>query len=122
MKLTLKNTAEAHSETLFELNYIFEIRWVPSELGALQKIKANFIILCNNFEQIQAGSDLDEDTKQQAHRLENNIKKVRFYATTLYMTDVLKLLAQALKNFQKHIAVVIGQEKWRENLLNLYSY
>ncbi|MCP4485841.1 MAG: hAT transposon family protein [Gammaproteobacteria bacterium] len=116
-KSSLRNTAEAFGEKLYELNYIFDIRWVASELSALNKVKQNFKIIFHNFEEIHASGDFDQETKQKATALQNRITNVRFYSVLVFVMDVLKVLVQASKEFQKRTALVIGQEKLRLDLL-----
>ncbi|MGI9555573.1 MAG: hypothetical protein ACR2M9_01815, partial [Cyanophyceae cyanobacterium] len=118
-KASLRNTAEALNEKLYELNYIFKIRWVSSEYGALERINRNYVVILTNMVAILASPDFanDDDTRNTATALSNRMLNIRFKAIMLFLMDVLNLLKVESLRLQATSGTLIGLEKYRNELL-----
>jgi hypothetical protein len=63
------DTAELLGEAFYALNYIFTIRWVPSEYQALVRIYNNYRILIRNMEFISDTFDFTKEIQDTAKRM-----------------------------------------------------
>jgi hypothetical protein len=116
-KASLRNTAEAIDEELYELNYIHSIRWVSSKYSALDRVDKNHIIMLTNLESIKVDPDFDRETQQVASGNYAILLNVRFKAFLLFMMDVLNLIKSTSLKLQERSGVLIGMEKLRSGLL-----
>jgi hypothetical protein len=117
-KSTLRNTAEALDLPLYELNYIFPIRWATSEYTALERVNRNYITILSNLESIKASEDFDQETKLLATNLLTNLLNTHFKAWLLFVMDVLGLFKEASQRLQNTAGTLIGMETFREYLLD----
>lgn len=77
--------------------------------------------ILSNLETIQLGNDFDDEAKSVAKGLHSKLTDMRFYATLLFMIDVLKVLSISSKRLQRNPSsggIVIGLEADRKNLLD----
>lgn len=118
-KATLRNTAEALDQTFYELNYIFEVRWVASELKALERLMLNYRTILENLAHIEASpaTDFDSDTKATAKGYYTILMNSRFLVTLAFMRDVLTVFKARSEDVQKASSVLIGQESVRQKLI-----
>ena len=65
-KSSLKETATALNEVFYELNYVYSVRWVSSELHALDRLNKSYSLILMNLENIQADNDFDALTRSTA--------------------------------------------------------
>lgn len=118
-KATLRNTAEALDNTFYELNYIFEVRWVASEHKALDRLMKNYEVILENLAHIEASptSEFDSGVKATASGFRKILLHSRFFITLQFMRDVLAVFKSRSQELQKASAVLIGQEAIRERLI-----
>lgn len=116
-KASLRITAEAFQMPLYELVYIHEIRWVASELKAVQKLRQSLPTILENLKQIKESDDFDKDSKATATGFLKKLTDAKFYVTMAFMEDVLKVIADRSLELQNHAASLINQEEARLELL-----
>jgi len=117
-KASLQNTASALGEQLFELNYIHEIRWISSELSALDRLNKSIFAIFSNLEEISASPEFDKETQDKAVGFLKRLTNIRFYSTMLFMMDLLQALAYHSKHLQLTSGIIIGSEQRRTELLS----
>jgi hypothetical protein len=115
-KTSLRNTAEAMDQFLYELIYIFKVRWVASELSALKKIRENYIIIVNNLDSILADADFDAETKALAKGYKKIMLNTHFVGIFYFTMDLLDLLAYESLCLQNREATVVGMEEFHKEL------
>ena len=116
-KETLMHTAEIMGEAFYELNYIFTIRWIPSEYQALLRIYTNYKILVSNMEYISQNNDFTKDIKENAIKLKKTLLHPIFFTTLSFALDVLFILKDVSLQLQKESGSVIGLEAIRVKLM-----
>lgn len=118
-KSSLKATAEALQQTLYELNYIHKIRWVASELQALNQIRKNLYIITTNLESIRVDADFarDAETKEIAKSLSSKLENTKFIGMLLFVTDVLDVLTKYSKRLQDNTGSIIDVDVLKHDLL-----
>lgn len=118
-KSSLRQTAEALDETLYELNYIFKVRWVSSEYSALDRVNKSYITILSNLEGIQVSADFrnDAETKEIAKNLYNTMLNTRFYSILLFTMDLLHNLKDESTRLQQKESIIIGMEHYRKGLI-----
>ena len=104
---------------LKQLSYINPVRWVASELSALQRVHSNFKPILYSLTEIVAkdNSNFDQATKNKGMHLFEILTETRFVAILLFLQDVLGALKEVSLHYQRSEAVVIGQEVLRQELL-----
>ena len=123
-KNTLRATASALNQQLYELAYIFDIRWVAAETSALVSLRRNLKTCIVNLQSLQADNSFDLDSRNTASGIETKIRKIRWYSLLLFLIDILKVLASASQHFQRDPrsgGLVIGMETFRSELIKSIS-
>jgi hypothetical protein len=117
-KESLKTTAEALGEQFWELNYIFTIRWLSSELSALSRLHKNYNSLIHNMDNISKRCEFSEEIAIKASAYKEILLNPKFHTTLLFVIDVLQLLNGVSKSFQDSSSTVIGKEELRAQIMN----
>jgi hAT family C-terminal dimerisation region len=116
-KETLMSTAELLGEAFYSLNYIFTIRWVPSEYQALVRIYNNYKILIVNLEFISDTFDFTKEIRDTAKRMLGTLQHPKFFTTLSFALDVLSILRDISLELQKEASSVIGLEALRVKMV-----
>ncbi|PAA88322.1 hypothetical protein BOX15_Mlig021755g1 [Macrostomum lignano] len=117
-KASLLETSEVLDKVFYELKRIYRIRWVASEVSALDVIRKSYYLLLTNLENIiSTSSDFDDESKATASGLLKTLKNVRYYSLHLFLTDILKLLEFESLQFQSARGTFIGLQKRHNDLI-----
>ena len=108
---------------LYELNQIHQIRWISSELWALEVLKRNYKILVTDLMKIIDDSDaFDQETRDKAAGFYNTLTSRRFVVMLHFAIDVLKFLSIWSKQLQTANGVLFDKKRFRDKTLeNLRS-
>lgn len=115
-KAALLITAETYESTLYELMYIHRIRWVSSELQALEKLHKSLPTVLETLKRIKDSSDFDKDTVATAKGFLKRFGDAKFYITLAHVRDVLAVIAEQSQALQNRGASLINQEQARRDL------
>ncbi|PAA56523.1 hypothetical protein BOX15_Mlig001790g1 [Macrostomum lignano] len=118
-KASLAQTSEALNLVFYELKRIYRIRWVASEVSALDVIRKSYYLLLTNLENIKSpSSGFDDESKATASGLLKTLQNVRYYSLHLFLMDILKLLEFESLQFQRAKGTFIGLQERHTNLIH----
>ena len=116
-KESLRTTATTLGEQFWELNYIFTIRWLSSELSALNRLHKNYNSLIQNMDIISNSDEFSEDISIKASAYKDILLNPKFHTTLLFVMDILQLFDGVSKSFQDSSSTVIGKEELRVQII-----
>ena len=94
-------SALADDATILSLNYIFDVRWVSSELSAIVKIINGFKKLVQDLEEIErSGQSFNQDARAKARGLLTNFYDKNLVLMMHWMCDILKVIQHSSLQFQ----------------------
>ena len=100
------------------MNYIFETRWISSELTAVHRVIHNLEELIKDLESIPSQPRIYNDkTRSTAVGLHNSIGTRNFVSLLYFMADVLNILAIYSKLMQESEGVISKQSDEVQNLV-----
>ena len=103
-------SALADDATILSLNYIFDVRWVSSELSAIVKIINGFKKLVQDLEEIErSGQSFNQDARAKARGLLTNFYDKNLVLMMHWMCDILKVIQHSSLQFQKRYGTLISQ-------------
>ena len=118
-------TSQELGYVIFELQYVHQIRWISSELWALEVIKNDYPILIQDLMKIALdnGEIFDKDARDQAFEFHFILTSRRFVVMLHFIIDVLNFLSIWSKQLQKANGLLFDKKRFRdttlENLKNL---
>ena len=104
---------------LYEPSYIHQIRWVPSEYLALDRMKKNYVIIVNNLNIIinDDSSTFTRDVRDAAAKLLYQITSRNFVAMLAFALDILSFLSMWSKELQKTNGLLFDKSRLTEDIL-----
>ncbi len=103
---------------LYELNYIFETRWVSSELSAIKRIIQNYEALVPDLQAISEDTEnFDGKTMSTALGMSKQLQDRNFVELLFYMGDLLNHLARFSQNMQRRPGLLIEQAEVLDNFV-----
>jgi hypothetical protein len=115
-KESLQKTAEGLGSKFYELHYIYTVRWISSELLALESIYKLYPSLLENMLLISGSPQFLADVKSRAKGYHDILSNSRFFTTFMLTMDILSVLRRYSKTFQLSQGSVIGMEHLRRTL------
>ncbi len=101
---------------ILELSYIFETRWISSELKAIKRIIHNYKVLLGDVEEIKASEDFDSKTQRTAAGIYTQLTDRYFVELVYFMADVLNHLAKYSQEMQRRTGILIEQADLMDSL------
>ena len=113
----------AQGVPLLQLNYIFEVRWITSELSSVRRVIKNYEFLQGDLLQITEGTEFDQKSKRTAQGILRSLQDKNFYEIICFLGDVLTVLSKFSLEMQKRDGILIDQvknlKKMKDDILNL---
>ena len=116
-KAHLRELASVLNEHLYQLSYIFEVRWISSEFAALKRLNDSWHLLVLDLDSISMDSSFSESTRAQAKGLSRELKDKFFLLILEFTLDMLKNLSYWSKRLQQRAGILIGAEEYKEQML-----
>ncbi len=104
---------------MMELSYIFETRWIASELKAIKRIIKNYPVLLGDLEELQRDKDFDPKTRSTALGTYNQLTDRYFVELLFFMADLLNHLSKYSLEMQRRPGILIEQWEIMDNLLKV---
>ena len=105
----LRALAQRMQETLLNLNKIFKIRWISSEVQALQRVRHNWKLLVIDLDEISADPNFEPNTQNEAIGRGRQLRDVNFLMILNFLSDVLSHFGVVSKMMQSRHAILPEQ-------------
>lgn len=114
---SLKNTIDELNEDFYNLNYIYKVRWIASELNAIIKIKNMWYALVIDLDSISRSNEFDFSTQQKASEIYKQLTDKNFNIILHFFIDVLEVLNHYSIIFQKSGGILIGKSSTKSKMI-----
>lgn len=101
--------AEAKEERLYRLTYSFDERWEGSAAIVYKRFRHMIPLLILDTEAIAADNSFQDTTQAKAQGLNNGLTDIRFILIVYFVSDILAVLSQFSKVFQKSGGILVGK-------------
>lgn len=106
-KTHLRYSSERTHQDMYTLNYIYEVRWIASELKAIKNIKNMWSLLVYDLEKIAEDVQFDDETRRRASTLREKLIGRNRLAIFYFVIDVLEHLTFWSEQMQSRYGTLI---------------
>jgi len=117
-KQSLIDTAEALGAQFNELHNIHGIRWISSQFTAFKSLYNLYPFIVQNMQLIMDSNEFTDDVSRKAKSYKSTLLQTHFFTTFTFVMDILKVLLNISKEFQRSDSTLIGKETIRLQLFN----
>ncbi len=104
---------------ILELSYIFETRWISSELKAIKRMIKNYPYLMGDLDELKSHRDFDPKTHNLATGLYNQLADRYLIELLFFMGDLLNHLAKYSLEMQRRSGILVEQWEIMDSLLRI---
>ncbi len=104
---------------ILELSYIFETRWISSELSAIKRVIHNYKVLLGDLNELKISEDFDAKTQRTAAGMYTQLTDRYFIILLHFMADILNHLAKYSQEMQRRTGILIEQAELMDNLVEI---
>lgn len=120
-KAHLRATSKRLHEVMYELNYIFHVRWIASELNMLNNVNKMWHLVVTDLELISNDKQFDIKTQKKAKDLYLQLKGKGFLLIFNFVIDVLQHLSEWSKRMQKRTGLLVDFADFNKKIINSFT-
>lgn len=117
----LRMTSKRLGSTFYRLTYIYEIRWISSQLRAMQSVHLMWEVLVIDLDEIARDTGFSEDTRSKASQLHKSLKGKSFLLIFNFVLDVLQELSRWSEKMQKRGSLLADYGKFAEQVKTTFT-
>lgn len=106
-KSHLRQTAKNMNVKMYEISYIYEVRWISSELASLNRIDKMWAVIIRDLEKTASDIQFNAKSRLEAKRLSLEISGKNFVIIFYFLIDVLQHLAFHSRRMKDRTALLI---------------
>lgn len=120
-KAHLRQTAFDLNQRMYELNYIYHIRWIGSEYQSVLNLKKVWNVLVTSLSRIGDDRNFDTETRRTAKSLCKKILSKHFLIILNFITDILHHLSFWSHKMQEKTAMLVEFSDFKEKLIESFE-
>lgn len=120
-KAHLREMAMSMNEKVYELNYIYHIRWISSEFQSIKNLKKMWKVLVADLTKISDGNEFKRDVKIEATKLQRLLLSKHFLVILYFISDVLETLSFWSQRMQQRTALLVELADFRELIIESFE-
>lgn len=117
----LRKTAESLASKFFRLTYIFEVRWVSSQVSAMKSVHSMWKTVVHDLKQIKDDVDFSGDTRYKAANLLTILRGKHFLVIFHFLLDTLNQFTEYSKRMQVKSSLLADYGDFNEDIKDTFN-